>query len=203
RAEVQATLEEVKRDQKLVKAKEAKERLARLEAEAQADLGPHVEHIPVGQLEAGDYVEIGGLGMTGKLLEPPQGKKRVRVKVGDGELLATVANLVGIGRGTEALQPAPPITRASLVEERSSCADIPTVVDVRGQAVDEAMDQVLAALDRTTLEGAHSLRIIHGHGTGKLKSTLRTYLKRSPYAAHFRSGERHEGGDGVTIVTIR
>jgi DNA mismatch repair protein MutS2 len=90
-----------------------------------------------------------------------------------------------------------------LVEERSSCADIPTVVDVRGQAVDEAMDQVLAALDRTTLEGAHSLRIIHGHGTGKLKSTLRTYLKRSPYAAHFRAGERHEGGDGVTIVTIR
>jgi DNA mismatch repair protein MutS2 len=203
RAEVQATLEEVKRDQKLVKAKEAKERLARLEAEAQADLGPHVEHIPVGQLEAGDYVEIGGLGMTGKLLEPPQGKKRVRVKVGDGELLATVANLVGIGRGTKALQPAPPITRAPLVEERSSCADIPTVVDVRGQAVDEAMDQVLAALDRTTLEGAHSLRIIHGHGTGKLKLTLRTYLKSSPYAAHFRAGERHEGGDGVTIVTIR
>lgn len=203
RAEVQATLDEVKREQKLVKAKEAKERLVRLEAEAQADLGPHVEHIPVEQLESGDQVEIGGLGMTGKLLESPQGKKRVRVKVGEGELLATVANLVGISREREAPQPAAPIPRTPLGGERSYHVETPAVVDVRGQAVDEAVDQVLAALDRATLEGAHSLRIIHGHGTGKLKSTLRTYLKSSAYVAHLRAGERHEGGDGVTIVTIR
>jgi DNA mismatch repair protein MutS2 len=203
RAEVQATLDEVKREQKLVKAKEAKERLVRLEAEAQADLGPHVEQIPVEQLESGDQVEIGGLGMTGKLLESPQGKKRVRVKVGEGELLATVANLVGISREREAPQPAAPISRTPLGGERSYHDETPAVVDVRGQAVDEAVDQVLAALDRATLEGAHSLRIIHGHGTGKLKSTLRTYLKSSAYVAHLRAGERHEGGDGVTIVTIR
>jgi DNA mismatch repair protein MutS2 len=203
RAEVQATLDEVKREQKLVKAKEAKERLVRLEAETQADLGPHVEQIPVDQLESGDQVEIGGLGMTGKLLESPQGKKRVRVKVGEGELLATVANLVGISREREAPQPAAPISRTPLGGERSYHVETPAVVDVRGQAVDEAVDQVLAALDRATLEGAHSLRIIHGHGTGKLKSTLRTYLKRSAYVAHLRAGERHEGGDGVTIVTIR
>lgn len=203
RAEVQATLDEVKREQKLVKAKEAKERLVRLEAEAQADLGPHVEQIPVEQLESGDQVEIGGLGMTGKLLESPQGKKRVRVKVGEGELLATVANLVGISREREAPQPAAPIPRTPLGGERSYHVETPAVVDVRGQAVDEAVDQVLAALDRATLGGAHSLRIIHGHGTGKLKSTLRTYLKSSAYVAHLRAGERHEGGDGVTIVTIR
>ena len=203
RAEVQATLDEVKREQKLVKAKEAKARLVRLEAEAQADLGPHVEQIPVEQLESGDQVEIGGLGMTGKLLESPQGKKRVRVKVGEGELLATVANLVGISREREAPQPAAPISRTHLGGERSYHDETPAVVDVRGQAVDEAVDQVLAALDRATLEGAHSLRIIHGHGTGKLKSTLRTYLKSSAYVAHLRAGERHEGGDGVTIVTIR
>lgn len=203
RAEVQATLDEVKREQKLVKAKEAKERLVRLEAEAQADLGPHLEQIPVEQLESGDQVEIGGLGMTGKLLESPQGKKRVRVKVGEGELLATVANLVGISREREAPQPAAPISRTPLGGERSYHDETPAVVDVRGQAVDEAVDQVLAALDRATLEGAHSLRIIHGHGTGKLKSTLRTYLKSSAYVAHLRAGERHEGGDGVTIVSIR
>ena len=131
RAEVQATLDEVKREQKLVKAKEAKERLVRLEAEAQADLGPHVEQIPVEQLESGDQVEIGGLGMTGKLLESPQGKKRVRVKVGEGELLATVANLVGISREREAPQPAAPIPRTPLGGERSYHVETPAVVDVR------------------------------------------------------------------------
>jgi DNA mismatch repair protein MutS2 len=76
-------------------------------------------------------------------------------------------------------------------------------VDVRGQATDEALDRVIAALDRATLEGAPYLRIIHGHGTGKLKLSLRDYLKHSPYVADLRPGDRAEGGDGVTIVTLR
>jgi DNA mismatch repair protein MutS2 len=143
------------------------------------------------------------LGMTGRLMEPPQGKKRVRVKVGEGELLATVANLVGINRETESMQTASPTSRTPLIQDRSYSAETSAVVDVRGQAVDEAVEQVLAALDRATLEEAPSLRIIHGHGTGKLKTTLRTYLKSSPYVAELRAGERNEGGDGVTIVTIR
>ena len=76
------------------------------------------------------------------------------------------------------------------------------VVDVRGKAADEALDDVIAALDRATLAGAPFLRIIHGHGTGKLKASLRDYLKDSPYVAKFRAGDRSEGGDGVTIVRL-
>jgi DNA mismatch repair protein MutS2 len=202
RAEVQATVDEVKREQKLIKAKEAKQRLVELEARTSADLSPPVVPIPLEHLEAGDQVEISGLGMTGTLLEAPLGKKRVRLKVGEGELLATVANLVGVGRrGDSAAAP------ASLPTAAPAARPYPTeyhrVVDVRGRAADAALDQVTAALDRATLEGAPSLRIIHGHGTGKLKTTLRTYLKDSPYVSQARPGDRTEGGDGVTIVTIR
>ena len=198
---MQATVDEVKREQKLIKAKEAKQRLMELETQASAELAPPVIPIPLEQLEAGDQVEIAGLGMTGILLEAPRGKKRVRVRVGEGELLATVANLVGVGRASGSLPPpspvsAPTVVRAYPTEEHRS-------VDVRGHAADEALDCVTAALDRATLEGSPSLRIIHGHGTGKLKATLRTYLKDSPYVAHVRPGDRAEGGDGVTIVTIR
>jgi DNA mismatch repair protein MutS2 len=80
--------------------------------------------------------------------------------------------------------------------------DEQTVVDVRGKAADEALDDVIAALDRATLAGVPFLRIIHGHGTGKLKASLRVYLKDSPYVAEFRTGDRGEGGDGVTIVKL-
>jgi DNA mismatch repair protein MutS2 len=203
RAEVQATVDAVKGEQKLIKAKAAKQRLFELEAQTRAELTPTGTPIPLAQLGVGDQVEISGLGMTGTLLEAPQGKKRVRVKVGEGEVLATVANLVGLARGRTA--PSPPVSSSP---RRVSSGgglglDEQTVVDVRGKAADEALDDVVAALDRATLAGAPFLRIIHGHGTGKLKASLRSYLKESPYVNEFRAGDRAEGGDGVTIATLR
>ena len=81
--------------------------------------------------------------------------------------------------------------------------DEQTVVDIRGKPADEALDEVVAALDRATLAASPFLRIIHGHGTGRLKASLRDYLKDSPYVTEFRAGDRSEGGDGVTIATLR
>jgi DNA mismatch repair protein MutS2 len=205
RAEVQATVDAVKGEQKLMKAKAAKQRLSELEARTRAEMAPAVTPIPLAQLGVGDQVEISGLGITGTLLETPQGKKRVRVKVGDGEVLATVANLVGLSR--KHVAPPKPVPSSSNPGRFTSGGglglDEQTVVDVRGKASDEALDEVVAALDRATVAGAPFLRIIHGHGTGKLKASLRDYLKDSPYVAEFRAGDRGEGGDGVTIVKVR
>lgn len=205
RAEVQATVDALKREQKLVKAKETKQRLVELEQQARSELAPVQEVIPVDRLTVGSAVEIAGLGVTGTLLEPPQGKKRVRVKVGEGEVLATVANLVGVVKRTEGgrQSASSPSGRPSAGRSSSLGDDEQTVVDVRGQAADDALDQVVAALDRATLSGAPWLRIIHGHGTGRLKAALRDYLKDSPYVAEFRPGERAEGGDGVTVARLR
>jgi DNA mismatch repair protein MutS2 len=202
RAEVQATVDAVKGEQKLIKAKAAKQRLLELEAQTRAELAPAGTPIPLEQLGAGDQVEISGLGMTGLLLEPPQGKKRVRVKIGEGELLVTVANLVGLTRGQAVPPPVSPSPRR-VSSGGGLGLDEQTVVDVRGKAADEALDDVVAALDRATMDDALFLRIIHGHGTGKLKASLRDYLKGSPYVTGFRAGDRAEGGDGVTIVTLR
>lgn len=205
RAEVQATVDAVKREQKLIKAKEAKQRLTEMEVQVRKELAPVSEPIPIEQLNVGDLVEITGLGMSGSLLEAPQGKKRVRVKVGEGEVLATVANLVGLARGSDV--PATPTVPSTSPRRFSTGGglglDEQTVVDVRGQAADDALDQVVAALDRAVLDGAPFLRIIHGHGTGRLKFGLREYLKGSPYVENFRPGDRAEGGDGVTVAKLR
>lgn len=205
RAEVQATVDTLKREQKLIKAKETRERLHELETRTREELAPTGKPVPLEQLGIGDVVEIVGLGMTGSLLEPPQGKKRVRVKVGEGEILATVSSLVGLAHESSTTAPS---TSTSTTPRRVSTnnglgLDEQAVVDVRGQAADEALDRVIAALDRATLDGAPYLRIIHGHGTGRLKSVLREYLQDSPYVSEFRPGDRTEGGDGVTVARLR
>ena len=208
RAEVQATVDSLKREQKLIKAKETKERLRELETNTRQELTPVGRSIPLEQLRVGDIVEIAGLGVTGSLVELPQGKKRVRIKVGEGELLATVANLIGVAQESAAVAPTGVLLERAQRPSRLSTGgglglDEQTVVDVRGQAADEALDHVVAALDRAALDGAPFLRIIHGHGTGRLKSALREYLKTSPYVTGFRPGDRAEGGDGVTVAKLR
>jgi DNA mismatch repair protein MutS2 len=204
RAEVQATVDAVKREQKLIKVKEAKQRLSELEARTRQELAPSSEPIPLDQLGVGDMVEIAGLGMTGSLLEAPQGKKRVRVKVGEGEVMATVSNLIGVARSPEMQAvPTPPSIPKRFLTGGGLGLDEQMVVDVRGQAADDALDQVVAALDRAALAGERFLRIIHGHGTGRLKASLREYLKDSPYVEEFRPGDRSEGGDGVTVAKLQ
>jgi DNA mismatch repair protein MutS2 len=203
RAAVQAVLEDLKADRKLLKAKEAKARLAEVQDRAQRHLSASLTGeppVPLEQLAAGDGVELPGLGTSGILLESPRGKKRVRVRVGDAEMSVAVALLVA-----QPASDAPPVSRPPVRARRPdvpSGEEAPEVLDVRGQTSEDALSLVVSALDRAVLTGGHSLRIVHGHGTGRLRDALRNYLKGSPYVAAWRAGERMEGGEGVTIVEL-
>lgn len=203
RAQVQDVLEEVKRERTLVKAREAKQRLTEIEAQQQPRLTDAAGTVPVDRLRAGGRVELARLGKTGRLLESPQGKKHVRVRVGDVEMSVSLSGLIGLAgphepERTLAAAPRRLPTNISLAE-----AEAATVLDLRGRMADEALDATVAALDRAALAGAPLLRIIHGHGTGRLKAVIRDYLKDSPYVSTFRAGERAEGGDGVTVVELK
>lgn len=205
RAQVQAIIESLKGERTLVKAKEAKQQLAEVEAQARERLVKPTETVPVDRLKPGDRVEIVSLGATGTLLESPQGKKRVRVRVGDAEMSVTASGLVGLLGPQEPDRPPPRPVPAGRRPDLPgiSEAEAATVVDVRGKTADEALELTVAALDRAALAGAPTLRLIHGHGTGRLKAVLRSYLNDSPYVASFRAGERAEGGDGVTVVELK
>src|SRR5437016_1593020 len=76
------------------------------------------------------------------------------------------------------------------------------MVDLRGMRVDEALRTVELELDRATRAGEERVHMLHGHGSGALKSAVREHLQRSPYVAKARAAEQHEGGDGVTVVEL-
>lgn len=65
------------------------------------------------------------------------------------------------------------------------------------------MREIERFLDRASYAGPPVVLLIHGHGTGALKAMVREALHHLPYVAHFRPGNDHEGGDGVTVVDLR
>ena len=81
--------------------------------------------------------------------------------------------------------------------------DVSNELDLRGERVEEALDKLEAYLDKASLANLSPVYIIHGHGTGALKSAVRDFLSTSPYVAKFRVGEDTEGGDGVSVVDIK
>ena len=80
--------------------------------------------------------------------------------------------------------------------------DVSNTLDLRGERVEDALDKLEAYLDKASLANLSPVYIIHGHGTGALKSAIRDFISTSPYVAKYRPGEDTEGGDGVSVIDI-
>jgi DNA mismatch repair protein MutS2 len=81
-------------------------------------------------------------------------------------------------------------------------AQISAELNLIGQRVDEALEESDKFLDRALLEGKQAVRIIHGFGTGKLRSAIREHLRKHPAVKSWRPGGDNEGGDGATIALL-
>jgi DNA mismatch repair protein MutS2 len=76
-------------------------------------------------------------------------------------------------------------------------------LDLRGSDADTAVDRCLNFIDKCMLAGEKFTVIIHGNGSDRLKSAIRSMLRTNcPYHIAFRPGDAGEGGDGVTIVAL-
>ncbi len=76
-------------------------------------------------------------------------------------------------------------------------------LDIRGYTVDEGIYELDAFIDRAVLSGNKVVTIIHGKGTGALKTAVRNHLKKHPSVLSSRKGLYGEGEDGVTIVELK
>ena len=81
--------------------------------------------------------------------------------------------------------------------------EVESEINLIGKTVDSAVEQLDRYLDRAIVGGGSRLRVIHGHGTGRLRAALRDYLRTHPAVEKATSAGRTEGGDGATIVTLK
>ncbi len=84
----------------------------------------------------------------------------------------------------------------------SRSSSISTSIDLRGSNYEEAIYELDRYLDDVSLSGLDQVTIIHGVGTGVLKSKLKGYFSKHAHVDKFREGEYGEGGAGVTIVKV-
>ncbi|MBN2723863.1 MAG: Smr/MutS family protein [Deltaproteobacteria bacterium] len=89
------------------------------------------------------------------------------------------------------------------IEDEIAVITPSNTLDVRGRRFDEALNSMISFFDDMILKNETCCAIIHGFGSGVLRKGLREECERSPYVRHFRSGDKTEGGDGVTIAFIQ
>lgn len=148
-------------------------------------------------LQVGDNVLIFDIDKKAVVLEKPE-KDSVLVQAGIIKTRVKLNNL----RLLEAEKVTVPKRR-----ERTVTKDVKslakTEIDVRGQTAEEAIMSVDSALDSCMLSNIHMLTVIHGKGTGVLRSRIQQYLRHHKAVKSFRLGTFGEGESGVTIVELK
>ncbi|HJW15047.1 MAG TPA: Smr/MutS family protein [Thermoanaerobaculia bacterium] len=99
--------------------------------------------------------------------------------------------------------PADPVgkLRAPLRPEPVTAATLE--VNVIGRRVEDALPEIEKSLDAALLAGATHLRVVHGHGTGRLREAVREHFREHPAVASLRAADPREGGNGATLLELK
>lgn len=156
-------------------------------------------------IRLGDKVLIRTLGAQGVVTamgeeegEVQVGVLRVRTRLAEMELVGAAA-LESESKVSGKIEPARKTGKRNMAPSSVS----PGIeLDLRGKIADEALDSLDRYLDAAYLARLPYVRIIHGKGTGKLRSVVRQALQSHPHIRSFEAGGEREGGDGVTVAKL-
>jgi len=152
-------------------------------------------------VKPGDRVEILTIGSQGTVLSAPNAKGEVEVQAGIMKLKVSLSQLRLVKQKPEE-KPKP---KQASVKMHTGAMErtVRMECDVRGMTLEEALAAVDTYLDNAVLAGMGEVSIIHGKGTGVLRSGITQHLRRHVHVKSSRLGVYGEGESGVTIVTLR
>ncbi len=188
---------EKKRQKVRDKIAEKNDKLA-LKAENQ---GPKQKTLDPAKLKKGDSVKVISMGLKGTVSTLPDSKGNLFVQCG---IMRTSVNVRDLAYAEEVTITAPTLQRTGSGKiKMSKSLSVSTEINLLGKTVDEAISALDKYLDDAYLAHLPSVRVVHGKGTGALRSAVHSHLKRLKYVKEFRLGEYGEGDAGVTIVTFK
>lgn len=198
-----AEQQELKIARQMEKLREKQERKKNKKDEPKNNLKPAPSSVTKSQpLTVGEYVRIKGQTSIGEILDI-NGKNAV---IAFGSIKTTV-KLERLERSSSAPKPNEAAkstfvstqTHDQMYEKK---LNFKQDIDVRGMRGDEALQAVTYFIDDAILVGMSRVRILHGTGTGILRSLIRQYLETVPGVGHFADEHVQFGGSGITVVDL-
>ncbi len=163
------------------------------------------------RLRIGDKVRVLSMGLTGTVHSLPDksgnlfvtcGIMQTKVRIEDLALLQDEDDIGYRTGGKKNRYQVPASSRGGASGKISAAAHISPELNLLGMTTDEALRELDKYLDDARMAHLTSVRIVHGKGTGALRTAVQQYLKKQKWIASYRTGDFGEGDAGVTIVNF-
>ncbi|MBR2525755.1 endonuclease MutS2 [bacterium] len=204
RLEIKDIMSELRRDKSEKTARRSYTRLSYMENDLKDQIDNAMDKQTYDEL-VWDSIKIGDTVMIKELNQPvtvvslPDKNNNLTVQMGQ---IKTKISKDRVAKLDSSLTQKPQLRLKPMESFELKRSGMSNTLDLRGYKGDEALDSLEAYLDKASLANLSPVYIIHGNGTGALRTYVRDYVSTSPYVAKFRAGEPSEGGDGVTIIDI-
>ncbi|MDB4961688.1 MAG: MutS2 family protein [Myxococcales bacterium] len=228
-AELRAARREIDEVRRQVRMRAHDATLDDVKAATRQLVGPGAQvarHEPKRQLPPGTPATPDKLVVGGPVIVPRLGRvefvallpdDKVEVRVGSMRAVVPIKDVLidthrAARRAEEAKRPVvpppapvPPVVLVDGVPAggKANARTVESTLDVRGNRADDAVAQVDQFVDESLMAGRDAVFIVHGHGTGALRSAVRSHLARHKGIDKVRPGEHSEGGDGVTVAFLK
>lgn len=197
------TVKELEKHRSAIREKMNK-RQEKLKIEPANNISEHKAH-DISEFKVGMHVKVLTMNVIGTVSQIHKNKNQVTVLVGSLSTKMDIKNLA-ILKGYK--DPAetnskPKGAGGSGKIKMSKSSSVSSEINLLGYTVDEAIAVLDKYLDDAYIARIPQVRIVHGKGTGALRSGITSYLHGVPYIKEFRLGQIGEGAEGVTIVTFK
>ncbi|MYL29120.1 MULTISPECIES: endonuclease MutS2 [Halobacillus] len=147
------------------------------------------------ELKPGDEVKLLTLNQQGTIVDQT-GKNEYQVQVGVMKVKAKRKEL-------EFVKAKEPYKEKPMATVKGKSFHVKTELDLRGERYEDALNRLEKYVDDALLAGYPQVSIIHGKGTGALRTAVQNYAKNHRSIAAHRAGGMNEGGSGVTVLELR
>ncbi|MBW4837924.1 MAG: Smr/MutS family protein, partial [Paenibacillaceae bacterium] len=154
---------------------------------------------PPQQIEPGDEVMVYSLNQKGHVVEL-SGSKEAVVQLGIMKMKVSLDDMELIAAAPAASKP---VQRTAPNVKRTRDENVRSELDLRGANLEEALIEVDRFIDEAYLSNLGQIYIIHGKGTGILRTGISEYLRKHKHIKSYRLGNYGEGGIGVTVAELK